>query len=1720
MTTTTNSLQTDSNGNGNLATSVRNEDLTRAKDGIVHLSDYFHGPNYHRTVSNSWVNDQASRFVYVYTEIWQAVGMEEIIWSVDIEVSGGGDLHPDCSSLEASEFFGPNPSNKNCVCGLPVRHSRADPVDTHSGNLHMPMPGVSVPGRGAGVGWSARYNSLASGVGVGLGSGWSHSYGMRLEDQPDGALLLHQETGATVRFWPDGSGWRAPSRATVTLVENGDGSFTVTRGHFEVFEFDSTGRLTALSDLHGNTTSLVYSGSELDYVEDSAGRRLDFSWSGGRITQVSAPGKDSVTPQSVTMSYEPDGDLASYTDTGGGVWSFSYDGSHRMLTMRKPANQGGAPGAVVENHYDAQGRVVWQDDELDNRTTFAYDTPAAGQTTVTETVDGSVSPAVTKTTIFTYEDGMATGVTVAPGTPQEATWHFEYDWASLGVVREVDPNGVVSEHEYDAAGNRVSTSVGGEVRYAAEFGALDLPVWVEDGEGSRSEYSWDTDNGNLLSVSANADAEDGDPVRTTTYSYGDPTHPEDVTSVTDPEGKVWSYTYDLDTGDRIGEEDPLGNETTFAFNDAGWLTSVVSPRGNASGATPADFTTTFDHDSAGRTIAVTDPEGGETERHYGASGLLQWEEDASDNRTDYTYDPAGRVTEVERPDTTTLGFEYYGDGSLKTRLDGAGEATGYTYDLAGRMVTATDPLGRTTAYGYDTGGRRVWVQAHGGDCAATPIERCTTFGYNAENEVTSVTHSDDDGITTPDVTGLAYDKAGRRTAMTDGTGTSSWDWNPFGELEATTSGNGDTVAYTYDRRGLQTSVTYPGNKTVTRGFDDAGRWTGLSDWLGGSGVFGYDESSNLEQITYPGSTGNVDAFSFDDADRLTGIAYTQGATTLGSIDYGARDANGRVMAADATGLPGPDETYGYNPLDQLSQVNSAVLGYDAADNLVVRSDGASQAFDEANQMCWSSPSGATGTCATAPSGATLFDFDDSGNRTGEAYDNGAVRQLSYDAANRLVGVSSSELPAGGEGQYHEIAPTRVLDTRNGTGTCNPSPCAQLASGTPLEVTVGVSPVPSSDVEAVAATVTITQPNNSGTVRVNDTGTSAAASLNFATGQSVDQFAIIPVIDGEITLSMLGSNRTAHAIVDISGYYSTADGDPGSTYTAITPARLMDTRGGGSGLCPTSTCTTLPAGTNVSVQAAGQAGLPSAGVRAAVLSISVAQPVNSGYLRVAPGTSGGAGTISYTAGTDYSDVIVVPLDANGRFTLNAQHAVDVVIDVSGYFTVPDPGDPTGTVLDTVTPTRIADTRTSTGTCIPAPCNKLAATTAKKFQVRGLAGVPDHATSVVAYIQLLNSASANRYLRVNPVGSGMGTTGTATINFGTAPAGSSVVAPIAADGTITLVANAAVDVIIDVSGYFAPPLNTWAYGYDGDGYRTTTTRPDAGVTSFTWDRSDPIPKLLTQHTGTGERTYLIYGPGGHPYAQITGTDVVYYHRDQLGSTRLLTDGYGDPVGSFTYDPYGKLTASTGTTTPLLGYAGEYTDSETDYAYLRARHYDPASGQFLARDPIVDATHDPYGYASGNPLAWIDPTGLVSEEPEMPPSSAEVLAEQNAPDWIVSGHRLPRHGKDRSYSPPKQSHGEPKKVSGEHNGWEDKRGNVWEWDPSGHGGPHWDVQHPNGKHTNVGEDGAVIGKDNFRSSKRFDATGLLIFGGVGLFCVAVVASGGTSAAAAPLLPALGAL
>jgi RHS repeat-associated protein len=162
---------------------------------------------------------------------------------------------------------------------------------------------------------------------------------------------------------------------------------------------------------------------------------------------------------------------------------------------------------------------------------------------------------------------------------------------------------------------------------------------------------------------------------------------------------------------------------------------------------------------------------------------------------------------------------------------------------------------------------------------------------------------------------------------------------------------------------------------------------------------------------------------------------------------------------------------------------------------------------------------------------------------------------------------------------------------------------------------------------------------------------------------------------------------------------------------------------------------------------------------------------------------------------------------------------------------------------------------------------------------------------------------------------------------------------------------------------------SYTYDGEGLRQNKLAP--AVESYAYDRAEGLPLVIEDGT-----TDYVTGPGGLPLEQVTvaGT-VLYYHHDQLGSTRALTDQAGRVVATYAYDPYGNVVGAPPAVVNPFQYAGQYTDAESGLEYLRARYYDPVTGQFLSRDPMAAATRSVYGYTGDNPLNASDPSGIAA-------------------------------------------------------------------------------------------------------------------------------------------------
>ena len=69
-------------------------------------------------------------------------------------------------------------------------------------------------------------------------------------------------------------------------------------------------------------------------------------------------------------------------------------------------------------------------------------------------------------------------------------------------------------------------------------------------------------------------------------------------------------------------------------------------------------------------------------------------------------------------------------------------------------------------------------------------------------------------------------------------------------------------------------------------------------------------------------------------------------------------------------------------------------------------------------------------------------------------------------------------------------------------------------------------------------------------------------------------------------------------------------------------------------------------------------------------------------------------------------------------------------------------------------------------------------------------------------------------------------------------------------------------------------------------------------------------------------------------------------------------------------------TSTSAPaLFGFGSRPTDPLSGLVNERNRSYSPATGSFVSEDPIQSA--NPYPYANGDPVDYIDPTGALAIE-----------------------------------------------------------------------------------------------------------------------------------------------
>ena len=186
-------------------------------------------------------------------------------------------------------------------------------------------------------------------------------------------------------------------------------------------------------------------------------------------------------------------------------------------------------------------------------------------------------------------------------------------------------------------------------------------------------------------------------------------------------------------------------------------------------------------------------------------------------------------------------------------------------------------------------------------------------------------------------------------------------------------------------------------------------------------------------------------------------------------------------------------------------------------------------------------------------------------------------------------------------------------------------------------------------------------------------------------------------------------------------------------------------------------------------------------------------------------------------------------------------------------------------------------------------------------------------------------------------------------------------------------------------------TWSYSYDALGRRIGKGRLKDGEvsdgleeeTGFVWDGSH----LLQEVHSDGRYTYIYTDPGSYePLAQVrdwttedgeSRQQTHYFHCDQIGIPREMTDKDGNLLWFGNYTGWGRLKEETKVTDSAyqpFRLQNQYADRETGLHYNFFRYYEPDAGRFVNQDPIGLWGGDNLYRFSSNIQIWIDPLGLA--------------------------------------------------------------------------------------------------------------------------------------------------
>jgi RHS repeat-associated protein len=166
-------------------------------------------------------------------------------------------------------------------------------------------------------------------------------------------------------------------------------------------------------------------------------------------------------------------------------------------------------------------------------------------------------------------------------------------------------------------------------------------------------------------------------------------------------------------------------------------------------------------------------------------------------------------------------------------------------------------------------------------------------------------------------------------------------------------------------------------------------------------------------------------------------------------------------------------------------------------------------------------------------------------------------------------------------------------------------------------------------------------------------------------------------------------------------------------------------------------------------------------------------------------------------------------------------------------------------------------------------------------------------------------------------------------------------------------------------------TYTYYYDPFGRRMSYV---VNGTSYALKYLSDGNNVVQEQSPTGNTNLFTGLNTDEIFSRNDGVSTMYFLRDAMGSTIALTDASGNLSTQYTYEPFGKASASGPASSNEFQWLGRENDP-TGLTYLRARYYNPTLQRFMSQDPLRSGGGDVnlFAYAHNNPTTFSDPSGM---------------------------------------------------------------------------------------------------------------------------------------------------